>query len=123
MHRLKQRQIVPKPSAPPLSESQIILLDDDSENPRPSAPRYESIINLNELWRTSYSNLASISTPPVSDGSNKDASAPFMREESIRHLIQSQYNIEPNVIKLRDQPKLPFREVKKVQQPIKINRR
>jgi hypothetical protein len=122
---MERSQMIPKPSAPRLSESQIILLN---ENSKPSAPRYESIINLDKLWRTSYLNLDVINTPPISDGNNKEASAPLIREESIVYLIQSQNNIEANHIELENQFNnslfnLPIREVKRVQQPRRTSRR
>ena len=100
-----------RPSAPFLTESQILSINNNNEdNPRPSAlrerlgnfsisleqvlePRYESVVNLHKLWRTSYANLKEITTPPVST-INKDASAPLIREESLINLQNN--NLENN---------------------------
>ena len=46
--------------------------NDDSENPKPSAPRYESIVNLQKFWRTSFAKLPEINRPPEQVHDNKE---------------------------------------------------
>lgn len=77
------------PSAPPLES--YVPLDTGPRapdtGPRPSAPRYESIVDLHSLWRTSYAKLPQINSPPVSDPkANLGATAPLRREESIANI-------------------------------------
>ena len=62
------------------------VLSDSQNHPKPSAPRYESLVNLHSLWRKSYSNMAELYLPPTGIVHSDNASAPLIREESLVNL-------------------------------------
>lgn len=95
----------------------------DNDNPKPSAPRYESVANLHTLWRTSYSNLPGLFDPPKAVEADETASAPFMRQESIANLVRGQYAHDIYVSNMA-QPTIrsvqnPPQAVRKVKPPMK----
>ena len=68
----------------PINIEPPVLLD--RQNIKPSAPRYESLVNLHSLWRKSYSNMAELYLPPTGIVHSDNASAPLIREESLVNL-------------------------------------